>query len=419
MSIRTFLFLFGLIAILNAQKFRYDNYQLIRVFPTTQQHVKLIEQLESNDNKFDIWSSIRGESFDILVSPDSLTKYSTLFRSNNINYSILENNIQNKIEEQQRSMSNRASSIINKYARYSEISSFIDQIAQDNSDISSTYIAGKSSENRLLKVIVLKPFSTSTRSLWIDCGIHAREWVSPATCVYTIDRLIKEFRANDPKIIEIFKKYEIHIMPLLNPDGYEYSHTTMRLWRKTRKINYYASCPGVDLNRNFAYKWFTGGASLSPCAETYCGETAESEPETLAVVNSLRNKTGKWDAYLSLHSYGNWWLTPYGYILSSKLKPDNYDKMVEKGKIGAAAIKQLYNETFVVGASSDLLYINSGSSKDWAYGELKIPYSYVLELRPGSKSPDSKYGFTLPEDRMPFVSEETYAGIKEFFYSII
>lgn len=40
-------------------------------------------------------------------------------------------------------------------------------------------------------------------------------------------KLIKEFRANDPKIIEIFKKYEIHIMPLLNPDGYEYSHTTV------------------------------------------------------------------------------------------------------------------------------------------------------------------------------------------------
>lgn len=51
--------------------------------------------------------------------------------------------------------------------RFFKISSFIDQIAQDNSDISSTYIAGKSSENRLLKVIVLKPFSTSTRSLWI------------------------------------------------------------------------------------------------------------------------------------------------------------------------------------------------------------------------------------------------------------
>ena len=45
--------------------------------------------------------------------------------------------------------------------------SFVDQKVQDNSDIASSYIAGRSVENRLLKVIVLKPFSTSTRSLWI------------------------------------------------------------------------------------------------------------------------------------------------------------------------------------------------------------------------------------------------------------
>ena len=44
--------------------------------------------------------------------------------------------------------------------------------------------------------------------------------------------------------------------------------------------------------------------------------------------------------------------------------------------------------------------INSGSSKDWARGTANIPYSYVLELRPGDSTPDGVYGFTLPEDRM-------------------
>ena len=45
--------------------------------------------------------------------------------------------------------------------------SFLDQTALDNQDIAYTYIPGKSNENRLLKVIVLKPFNTSTKSLWI------------------------------------------------------------------------------------------------------------------------------------------------------------------------------------------------------------------------------------------------------------
>ena len=45
--------------------------------------------------------------------------------------------------------------------------SFIDQTVQENSDIASSYIAGRSVENRLLKVIVLKTSKTSKKSLWI------------------------------------------------------------------------------------------------------------------------------------------------------------------------------------------------------------------------------------------------------------
>jgi hypothetical protein len=45
-----------------------------------------------------------------------------------------------------------------------------------------------------------------------------------------------------------------------------------------------------------------------------------------------------------LLGYGNWWLLPYGYILSKNLKPINYDQMLEKGKIGVDAIKRVYSK---------------------------------------------------------------------------
>jgi len=63
--------------------------------------------------------------------------------------------------------------------------------------------------------------------------------------------------------------------------------------------------------------------------------------------------------------------------------------------------------------------VNSGSGKDWAYGALGIKYSYVLELRPGMKSPDYRYGFALPEDRMQKVATETYAGMKALYYALV
>jgi hypothetical protein len=66
-------------------------------------------------------------------------------------------------------------SIVGKFARYSEIQSYIaDVVAQY--PIASSYSAGKTFESRDLTVLVLKKASAQ-RKIWIDCGIHAREWM--------------------------------------------------------------------------------------------------------------------------------------------------------------------------------------------------------------------------------------------------
>lgn len=83
---------------------------------------------------------------------------------------------------------------------------------------------------------------------------------------------------------------------------------------------------------------------------------------------------------------------------------------------------------WITGSSSQILYVASGGSEDWAYvrkiplfclyrflvlklnlkkknfflfikGIAKIKYSYCFELRPGQGDDDYSFGFTLPEDR--------------------
>lgn len=81
-------------------------------------------------------------------------------------------------------------------------------------------------------------------------------------------------------------KVDFAIVPVLNPDGYEYTHTNNRLWRKNRsksKATYLGRCAGTDLNRNFAYKWGGLGSSIDPCMEIYAGVGAFSEPESQAL----------------------------------------------------------------------------------------------------------------------------------------
>lgn len=86
--------------------------------------------------------------------------------------------------------------------------------------------------------------------IFIDGGMHAREWVSQASLMYFLHRLIE-----DPAVSsELLENVDWIIIPNLNPDGYHWSFTQDRMWRKNRnRIN--STCLGVDLNRNFRFSW--------------------------------------------------------------------------------------------------------------------------------------------------------------------
>jgi carboxypeptidase A4 len=109
-------------------------------------------------------------------------------------------------------------------------------------------------------------------------GIHAREWISPASVTYIIQELIENREANTWA-----DNLDFYIVPVVNPDGYEYTHNGNRLWRKNRRDPQLGRCSGTDLNRNFGYKWGGAGSSKDRCQEIYAGSAPFSEPETQAI----------------------------------------------------------------------------------------------------------------------------------------
>ena len=158
----------------------------------------------------------------------------------------------------------------------------------------------------------------------------------------------------------------MEIIYLFCTDGYEYSHTNNRMWRKNRSPPPSgSSCYGVDLNRNWDVIGFgLGATSSNPCSETYKGTESNSEPETKAVGQAIQKYKDSIRIYLTFHSYGQYWLTSWGY--KTQLPVDN-EKLVKVGREACDAIKCVTpSRSYTVGSAGAIFYIAGGASDDYA-----------------------------------------------------
>merc|ERR1712113_434610 len=193
----------------------------------------------------------------------------------------------------------------------------------------------------------------------------------------------------DATITNIIDKLNLYYVPILNPDGYEYTRNGNRMWRKTMKPNpgQSQSCAGTDPNRNWDWHWNEAGSSSNPCSESYCGASAADQPEVKAVMDYLKNGDN-FIGYINFHSYSQLWMTPWGYTYQH---PKDYDRQHAGGAAAVAALQAVHGTRFENGAIAEIIYQASGSSADYAYGACNILFSGGVELRD-----TGAHGFILP-----------------------
>lgn len=213
------------------------------------------------------------------------------------------------------------------------------------------------------------------------------------------------YRGNLKKLLN---KYDFWFMPVVNPDGYEHSHLSDRLWRKTRSHS--SRCTGVDPNRNYPYHWREAGASSNSCHDTYAGPKPLSEPETALLATTLNDNKDRIAMYLTLHAYSQLFLVPYGY---GYVIPANYQELKRVADVGIDAIAAVRGTTYRFGTSSFILYPAAGGSDDYAHGQVGIKLAYTIEL------PDrGQYGFLMPPKEILPIGEETSIGIAAMIEAI-
>lgn len=216
--------------------------------------------------------------------------------------------------------------------------------------------------------------------------------------MYVLDGLLKRY-GKDSEVTAFLDAFEIAIAPIINPDGYEYSRTTDRYWRKNRRRNGNGSF-GVDLNRNWDVHWSEVGSSRVPSSPLYHGKKAASEPEvdlTAKYIKSLPNRV----AGIDVHSFGQLVLRNYGWTTMATGK-EPYLKALGDGI--ALAMNSIYDSGYVSERSS-ALYPSAGSMDDWMFDKAGMP-GFTIELRD-----HGEYGFVLPPEFIIPTGEELLLGV--------
>ncbi|MFF3752235.1 M14 family zinc carboxypeptidase [Streptomyces sp. NPDC002018] len=253
---------------------------------------------------------------------------------------------------------------------------------------------------------------------------HAREWITPEMTRRLMHHYVDNY-GKDPRITKIVDSTELWFVLSANPDGYDYTHgsDSARLWRKNlRDVNgdgQITSGDGVDLNRNFAYKWGYDdeGSSPQPANETYRGAGPNSEPETQAI-DRFEKRIG-FEYGINYHSAAELLLYGVGWQVATPT-PDDVLYQALAGTPENSAVPGYYPQV------SSELYTTNGEADGHAanvngtmmFTPEMTTCQTASDLDPGDawEARDCRSGFNFPDDEK--LIQEEFAKNVPFALSV-
>ena len=269
------------------------------------------------------------------------------------------------------------------------------RLVQRNPKIAKLKKLGETRQGRDILAVRLSAKSKKAKrgedkpSVLFQATTHAREWISTEVNI----RGLKYFlRTSDrPATRRMLRSTEIWFLPVVNPDGYQYTFEEERLWRKNLRDNdgdgQVEPGEGVDLNRNYPEHWGYDdeGSETITSDDTYRGPRAASEPETRADMNLVRKIDPAFA--LTYHSFGPLLLYPQGWQVQTPAADDPVYQALS-GDDAEPAIR---------GFDPDLaaeLYVVNGDFTDWAHAKNKT-LAWTPELNEGCAG----CGFVFPDNQ--------------------
>lgn len=373
---------------------------VVRVSPRSVADVRALEAL--SDDRWTCGPTNSDGTMDYRISRDRLSALD----STQIPYRIVVEDVQALIDlaeaEQYGPFENRA--FFDAYPTYAQASAYVDSLVASYPQFATRISLGNSIQNRSIFALRLTspvpPRGSSTRKpvVLINSIQHAREWISLTSTLFVATELLSGY-ATDPIDRRILDEYEVVVVPIVNPDGYNITWTSNRLWRKNARV-ISGSIRGVDLNRNWATGWgLSSGSSGSTTSDTYRGPSPFSEPESAALSGYI-NSIPKLVAHIDYHSFSQLILRPWGYQFAN---PPGRPWLDRIGNAMRSSILSATGASYTYGGS-DILYLASGVAPDWTFSTTGA-FAVTVELRDTGTN-----GFILPTSAIVPTGNDAYAA---------
>jgi len=167
-----------------------------------------------------------------------------------------------------------------KHHNYEEMTWFLKYFAEEYPDITRLYSIGRSVQNRKLWVLEISDnpgqHDPGEPEMKYIGNIHGNEVIGREILLQLAKHLCTHYEKDD-EVRQLVDKTRIHILPALNPDGYELAATHKKSLNPdiTEDVIGRLNANGVDLNRNFPDQFFEAN-------------TDSFEPESEAVMNWVK-----------------------------------------------------------------------------------------------------------------------------------
>ncbi len=378
----------------------YEGQQVIRVTHRSGEELARVLELTQS-----LWSEGVGRGpVDVQMSRENVA----LLRAEGIDLEVLVEDLQADAERERAEIERRQAVArlgdaidYSNYYPFADHVLFMNQLVGEQPDLASISTIGQTLQgNPIWTVNATGPGDASNRpQVAINATIHAREWITTPAAEYLLESLVRDYDSN-PRIRNLMDTVDWYVTPVFNVDGYLYSWSTERYWRKNRRNNGNGTF-GVDLNRNWDIDWGGNGASANTSDETYRGTSAFSEPETqvmrdfLLTLDDLR-------AHVDTHSYSQLVLHAPGTF--AQVTPNESQLQAVAEEMSDAILDS--NGAFYTPQRGVDLYEAAGAFSDWT-GLVLGAFGFTIEARPTGGGVN---GFSPPANQILPAAEEINAA---------